>query len=200
MPALFDCYYIQKEDKKMDNRDLKKLALLGITGGLLISNTASAHDKKNFSTNIDVSLLLADNNTGQTSTNAAASASTASTSSNSSSDSNKGPNEYSSDPNDGNLGYHLMTEQELLLELNDEGIKLYKSLDDEGKELARFVASQRCQNSNKCKGLNACQTAKNACAGKGACKGQGKCAFSDKNLAVKVVATKMAEKRAKASN
>lgn len=91
-----------------------------------------------------------------------------------------------------------MTEDELLLELNDEGYKLYMSLDAEGKELARKVASTRCNASNECKGLNACKTDKNECAGKGQCKGQGKCAVSDKNLAVQLVAKKMAEKRAKA--
>lgn len=100
------------------------------------------------------------------------------------------------DPNKGNLGYRLMTEDELLLELTDEGANLYNSLSPEGKELAIFVASQRCQGSNECKGLNACQTDTNDCAGKGQCKGTGKCAVADKNLAVKIVAKKMAEKRA----
>lgn len=101
------------------------------------------------------------------------------------------------DPIKGNLDYHVMTEDELLLELNDEGTKLYNSLDAKAKELARLVSSQRCNGMNECKGLNACQTDKNPCAGKGACKGQSKCAFSDKNLAVKVVAekVKMADKR-----
>ena len=99
------------------------------------------------------------------------------------------------DPNDGNVGYHLMTEDELLLELNDDSIKLYNSLSPEGKALARFVASQRCNGSNMCKGLNACKTDKNECAGQGACKGKSKCAVSDKNLAVKIAAKKMAEKR-----
>lgn len=101
------------------------------------------------------------------------------------------------DPNKGNLGYHLMTEEELLLELTDEGTQLYNGLTPEGKALARFVASQRCNGSNECKGLNACQTDTNKCAGQGKCKGTSKCAFSDKNLAVKVVAKKMAEKRSK---
>jgi hypothetical protein len=103
------------------------------------------------------------------------------------------------DPSEGNLGYHLMTEDELMLELNPEGIKLYKSLDAEGKKLALEVASQRCGKSNKCAGLNACQTDYNACAGKGPCAGKGKCALADKNLAVKIVADKMAKKRAEAA-
>lgn len=103
------------------------------------------------------------------------------------------------DPNAGNLGYHLLTEDELLLDLNDEGYKLYMSLSPDGKALAREVASTRCNSSNQCKGLNACATEKNKCAGKGSCKGTGKCALSDKNLAVKLVAKKlMNEKRTEA--
>lgn len=102
------------------------------------------------------------------------------------------------DPNAGNLGYHLLTEDELLLDLNDEGYKLYMSLTPEGKALAREVASTRCNGSNQCAGLNACASDKNKCLGQGACKGQSKCAISDKNLAVKLVAKKMTEKREKA--
>lgn len=101
------------------------------------------------------------------------------------------------DPNAGNLGYHLLTEDELLLDLNDEGYKLYMSLTPEGKALAREVASTRCNGSNECAGLNACASDKNKCLGQGACKGQSKCAISDKNLAVKLAAKKMAEKREK---
>lgn len=99
------------------------------------------------------------------------------------------------DPNSENLGYHLMTEDELLLELNDEGTKQFMSLSSEGKALARQVASARCQGTNTCKGLNACESEKNKCAGKGSCKGTGKCGISDKNLAVRIVAGKMAQKR-----
>ncbi len=100
------------------------------------------------------------------------------------------------DPNAGNVGYKLMTDEDIRLELSQEGTKLYDSLDDKGKELARFVASQRCAGTNRCKGLNACATDKHSCAGKGECKGQSKCGFSDKNLAVKVVYDKlMQEKR-----
>ncbi len=100
-----------------------------------------------------------------------------------------------SNPNDGNMGYHLMTEEELFLELSPDGIAMYKTLTPEGKELARKVASMRCNQSNLCAGLNACETEKNKCAGKGSCKETGKCAISDKNLAVKLVRDKMAKKR-----
>lgn len=117
-------------------------------------------------------------------------------------DSSKTPpkKEDAGNPNDGNLGYHLMTEDELLLDLNDEGYKLYMSLTPEGKALAREVASTRCNGSNQCAGLNACASDKNQCLGKGACKGQGKCAISDKNLAVKLVAKKMEAERNKTLN
>lgn len=99
------------------------------------------------------------------------------------------------DPNSENMNYHLMTEDELLLELDDNGVKLYQSLTPEGKKIAREVASQSCNGTNICKGYNACQTEKNACAGQGACKGQSKCAHADKNVAVRLVAEKMAAKR-----
>lgn len=91
----------------------------------------------------------------------------------------------------GNLGYFVMSEDELLIELNEEGEEIYNSLDSKGKALAREVASQRCNGMNNCAGLNACRTDKNNCAGQGSCKGLSKCGFSDKNLAVKVAAMKI---------
>ncbi len=100
----------------------------------------------------------------------------------------------------GNFGYHLYTEEELLEELNPDGIKLYNSLSPEGKRLARVVASSRCDHQNECSGLNACKSDKNDCQGKGNCKGQGKCAIADKNVAVELVAKKMAKKRADTLN
>ncbi|MBA3722683.1 MAG: hypothetical protein H0W88_09825 [Parachlamydiaceae bacterium] len=100
----------------------------------------------------------------------------------------------------GNVGYHLMTEDELMIQLNDEGAKLYKSLSPEGKKLALSVASRSCNGTNECIGLNACATKDNSCAGKGKCKGQTKCAISDPNFAVKLVANKMAKKREDAQN
>ena len=76
---------------------------------------------------------------------------------------------------------------------------MYKSLSPEGKKLALYAASQRCDHTNQCAGLNACQNDDHGCAGKGSCKGKGKCALADKNLAVKLVSDKMAKKRAQAS-
>jgi len=104
------------------------------------------------------------------------------------------------DPNAENEGYYLMSENELLMYLNAKGRKAYNGLSPEGKELARKVASRRCNNANECKGLNACKTDDNECAGQGQCKGQTKCSFGDKNLAVKLVAKKMAEKRQSTQN
>lgn len=100
------------------------------------------------------------------------------------------------DPNDSNMNYHLMTEEELLVELNDDGYKQYMSLTPEGKAVAREIASAYCAGTNACKGRNACKTDKNDCAGKGDCKGKSKCGFSDKNLAIEVAAKVMASKRA----
>lgn len=145
----------------MNKNDMKKLALLGLIGGTLVSQGAFAADattsKKGEVGSKDKSI---------------------------------------EELNAQNVGYHLYTEDELLLELNDEGAKMFKSLTPEGKKLALEVASSRCNGTNECKGLNGCQTANNACAGKGACKGQGKCAIADKNLAVKLVRDKLAKERA----
>jgi hypothetical protein len=155
---------------KMKKRDLKKLALMGLTGGIALSNSAQANE---FPSSQHLNIFLA-----------AASTSTST---------------LKSDPNDGNLGYHLMNEDELLLELNEEGQRQYHAMDNANKKLAREVASARCGNTNQCKGLNACKTETHACAGKGSCKAQGKCAIADKNLAVKLVYDKMMKKRAEAN-
>lgn len=135
----------------MNKKELKKIALLGLSAGLLVTNVQAASAEKDLSP--------------------------------------------TSSKEDIQQGYHLMSEAELKEKLNPEGIKLYDSLDAEGKALARSVASQRCQGMNQCKGLNACKTDKNACQGKGECKGQGKCVIMDKNNAVKLVHDKMKDKR-----
>lgn len=140
----------------MKKNDFKKIALLGLSGGLFLSGALHADSSKEENTSENV------------------------------------------DPADGNLGYHVMTEDELLLQLNPKGIAMYKALTPEGKGLALLVASMRCAGTNQCKGLNACDQEQNKCAGKGDCKGKGKCGFSDKNLAVKIVSEKMAQKRAEA--
>ncbi|MBA3815209.1 MAG: hypothetical protein H0X29_01555 [Parachlamydiaceae bacterium] len=184
----------------MNKRHLNKLAILGITSGLIALTHTSANSSEAFqSEKINLNLLLAEhkcngphgcpgelNNTKNTQSLNSAAAKTFALIA-------------EKEKEEGNLGYHEYSEDELLLELNDQGLATYNALDSEGKALARLVASQRCDHTNTCQGLNACQTEKNKCAGQGDCKGQGKCAFSDKNLAVKTVADKLAKKRAEAS-
>lgn len=164
----------------MKKKNLRNLAIIGVSSGLLISTQASATSPKATNQAVKSSGHVAFNDSTTSSKDAKKS-------------------EYS-DANDGNIGYHDMTDDELMLELNPDGVAMFKSLTPEGKALARKVASMRCNGTNECKGLNACATEKNDCAGKGSCKGQGKCAMSDKNLAVKLVRDKMAQKRNGAAN
>lgn len=145
----------------MKKETFAKLALMGLSSGLLVASQLSA-----VSNPLD-------------------------TSSSTTTDSGDSDN-----AEDGNMGYHVMTEDELMLQLSPEGIKMYQSMSPDGKALALLVASARCNGTNQCAGLNACQTADHDCAGKGSCKGKGKCALSDKNLAVKLVKDKMSGKRA----
>lgn len=153
----------------MKHRDFKHLAWLGVLGGLILTSEKSVEAAE--SNPYKLTAARDKQNTPASKND-------------------------SYDPNDSNAGYHLYTEDELLLELNDEGTKLYESLSPEGKQLALKVASMRCGGTNSCEHLNACATDKNDCAGKGSCKGKGKCAISDKNLAVRLVYQKMAQKRA----
>lgn len=92
-----------------------------------------------------------------------------------------------------------MTESDLMSQLNAQGKATYQGLDSAGKALALKLANQDCKGQNECKGLNSCKTSDHACAGKGSCAGTATAPFKDKNLAVKVAAMKMAEKRANAS-
>ena len=158
----------------MKKKNFAKLAFLGITSGLMVSSHSANSESE----------------------------STNSTTSTANSDTPRqgcgGQNGCGGD--DGNIGYFVFSEEDLLIELNEKGEALYKSLNEEGKALARKVASQRCNGTNECAGLNACQTESNECAGKGSCKGQSKCAISDKNLAVKIAAAKMAKTKAESQN
>ncbi len=95
----------------------------------------------------------------------------------------------------GNITFRPLTEDDLLLEINQEAADLYRSLSPEGQQLALKLAARSCNGMNDCKGENACRTEENKCAGQGQCKGKTKCAFSDKSYAVKVAAKLMAEKR-----
>lgn len=100
----------------------------------------------------------------------------------------------------GNVTFHLMSEQELLLELNEASAKLFRSLSQEGRALALKLASRSCNGTNVCKGQNACRTDKNSCYGQGSCKGQTVCGFANKNDAVKLASDLMTKKRAELKN
>jgi hypothetical protein len=84
---------------------------------------------------------------------------------------------------------------DFLKKLDTDTQALFQSLNEEGQELAKTLVNQSCGGHNACKGLNSCKSDKNNCAGQGSCKGQSSCSFKDPNLAVKVAAQKMAEKR-----
>lgn len=90
-----------------------------------------------------------------------------------------------------------ISESELKAQLNDQGKSQFNSLDAEGKALALRLANQSCKGENECKGLNSCKGNGHDCAGKGSCKGTSPGPIKDKNVAVKLAAAKMAEKRAK---
>lgn len=107
---------------------------------------------------------------------------------------------YTADASKPATAQRSLTESELLSQLNDQGKAAYQSLDSSGKALALKLANQDCKGHNECKGMNSCKTEDHACAGKGSCAGTAKTNFKDKNLAVKVAALKMAEKRANASS
>lgn len=93
-----------------------------------------------------------------------------------------------------------LTESELLSQLNDQAKASYQSLDPAGKALALKLANQDCKGQNECKGMNSCKTQEHACAGKGSCAGTASSNFKDKNLAIKIAALKMSEKRANAAS
>lgn len=169
----------------MEKRNLRKLALLGLASGLVISGPANADETRE---NFKVEQLLAAHKCkgshgcpGLTPNR------------------DRPRSSGNNDMNEGNLNYHLMTEDELMIELNQKGRNLYQKLDANGKRLARVVASQMCNETNECAGLNGCQTENNSCAGQGSCKGKSKCAIADKNLAVKLVSDKLAKKRKEAA-
>lgn len=93
----------------------------------------------------------------------------------------------------------ILSESELRSQLNDQAKATYDSLDPAGKAMALQMANQDCKGKNTCRGFNSCKTKDHACAGKGSCANTAETNFKDKNLAVKVAALKMAEKRANAA-
>lgn len=176
-------------------RSFKKIALLGIAAGLCAINEGplvAKEVKEQLGGELFAKLLSDASST--TSTKDTKSSTTPAKTDKDSKESEE--EKYKSQ----NMGYHLVTEEELVGNLNAKGLKLYLSLDDEGKLLARKVASQLCNGTNDCRGLNACKTDNNDCAGQGSCRGKSKCAIGDKNLAVKLAAKHMAEKRGEKFN
>lgn len=111
---------------------------------------------------------------------------------NSTADANKGTNSMTQ-----KQPLRQISESELRAQLNDQGKSQFNSLDAEGKALALRLANQSCKGENECKGLNSCKGNGHDCAGKGSCKGTSPGPITDKNVAVKLAAAKMAEKRAK---
>lgn len=170
--------------------DLKKLALLGITGGLMIAAQAHADtpvvpdDLEGVFANQFVTEDKCKGDDGCGGFLIAA---------NSCSGAGGCPGMESPGNNGKENG--KMTEEELMSQLHSRGRATYNSLDEEGKALARQVAGQKCSGENECKGLNSCKGDDNECAGHGNCKGQGGCEHKDKNDAVDVAAKKMAKKR-----
>lgn len=186
----------------MKNKRIAQLALLGLTHGLLTNAVVEAHSQSSSSYAHESRYAKAGCPGG------CPGKKTASVDVNQRGPKLQDPSKVTAkksppeqlDPSNGNLGYHLFTEDELLVELSEEGAKQYQALTPEGKTLAIKLASQRCGGTNSCKGQNACKTDTNDCAGMGGCKGQSKCALSDKDLAVKIASKLMAEKRAASLN
>lgn len=90
----------------------------------------------------------------------------------------------------------VMSENDLLTKLSQDGKNLYGTLDPAAKTMALKLASQECKGKNECKGLNSCKSQHNECAGKAGCQGQSVGPFKNKDDAVKLAAKKMAKKRA----
>ena len=203
----------------MKKSDFKKMALMGITGGVLLTSPNASVEADLADYGDSAGILIAHSGCGsgggcRSSREPAQSGCASRNSSNHSgcasrSTMNQGNQTYGQ--NRGDRGYvaeneqnapaasRMLTEEELVLQLNDEGKGIYQNLDSEGKALALKLANQSCKGKNDCKGMNACKTDSNSCAGKGGCKGTSPAPFQDKNVAVKVAFKKMQEKRLKSN-
>lgn len=171
----------------MKKKDLKKLALFGITGGLMVASQGT---------------VKADAPEGENSSDVLTGLMAASCGSHTCSSYGGCGNtrggiiaDADEDTKSDDSG-QVMTEDQLMSQLNDQGKQMYKSLNPEGKAMAIKLASRSCKGTNACKGQNSCKSSMNSCAGKGSCAGTSQCSFKDKNLAVKVAAQHQAEKRA----
>ncbi|BBI17893.1 hypothetical protein [Neochlamydia sp. S13] len=171
----------------MNKKDLKKLALLGITGGVMMASQGSVYaDTSDHLATPGV--LMASGCGAGTCGNQGKPSSGLNRESRIIAEADESLKSSSST--------QLMTEDQLKSQLNEQGKENYNSLNAEGKALAQKLASRTCKGNNDCKGLNSCKTEEHSCAGKGSCAGSSACNFKDKNLAIKVAAQKQAEKRA----
>jgi hypothetical protein len=112
----------------------------------------------------------------------------------------RGNQYYTADTMSPSMKEGTMSEDDLMSQINSSSKAMYQSMNKEGKDLALKLANQSCKGKNDCKGLNSCKTEDNACAGQGGCRGTSKGPFTDKNVAVKVAAKHMAEKRSMMMN
>lgn len=194
----------------MDKSNFKKLALMGMAGGMLLSSQAPISAGEG----LESTTLLAGghcggkngcggSNRGYQGSSCGASRGSCGGAKNSCGGSRNSCAVFNTaDANDSmqqqqqRSSGRIMTENELMSQLNDDGKATYRGLDAEGKALALKLASQDCKGKNDCKGLNSCKSAENSCAGQGSCRGKSQGPFSDKNNAVKLAAKKMAQKRA----
>lgn len=200
----------------MKKNDLKKMALMGITGGVMMAaqSPAIAHEGLK---NIDTGNYLAAKCGGGNSCGG----STAWNGGGHSCASPQDPSTYNPQgyypQNQSGCGNHCggsrpqsrfnggyfadnddnatqdnskpMTESEFKAKLSPQGKADYDKLSSDGKANALKIASHDCSGKNECKGQNACKTDKNDCAGKGGCKGQSKCAATP-DQAVKAASLK----------
>jgi hypothetical protein len=188
----------------MDKKDLKKLALLGIAGALIASPGPVKADEA--STEI-VSGMLAGGCGGSSGLHSCSSRNSCQSSMggsgcahrNGCGGSTSRDDLAEADENPMKDTGQMMTEDQLMSQLNEQGKQMYNNLNPEGKAMAIKLASGACKGQNDCKGQGSCKTADHACAGKNSCAGKSQCSFKDKNLAVKVAAQLQATKRAQAS-
>ncbi len=191
----------------MKKQDLKKLALMGITGGLLLGSQAANADQDSAMEMDNINQMIA-GKSGQGCGGPSGCGGTTNGKNGNNNGKNGNANSNGRNGNNNNAMPHggrvanekYMDDEALMKQLNPQMKKTYENLSPEGKALALKLANQACKGLNECKGQNSCKSDENECAGKASCKGHGKCSFKDKNMAVKVAADKMAEKRNKLHN
>jgi hypothetical protein len=180
----------------MKKNDLKKLALMGISGGIMVASQAQAQDRGfsnqgyfyNQDQNQTYYYQQGPNDSSNIQQNTERNQWTR----------NYQDQRYNNmERNQGNSGNYNQdnyqnyrnnpylaandenpTDSQFKLQLSVQGKSDFDNLSPDGKTLAIKMASHDCSGKNECKGQNTCQSAKNTCAGKGACKGQSSCKMS----------------------